>query len=1769
MEPSEGTYVHFDFKVATANALTLKYVKQKRFDQGLSGVTRLESILRQCHEASIHIVAFQETRLQRLFGQSNPYYHLHHAAATKQGHFGIIIGFSKQLPFAMSTTDEKAGVPLYFMNDKIALVSSTPRWLILHLRQPWLQCLVIGYHGPHTQASDEEAQSWWHELHKAIPHKLRDLPRVALGDANGHLGDIPSQAVQSYQSETQDRNGELFHKYLLDNDLWLPASSPTHQCGPGGTWRHRQGHLLRNDYVALPQAWKHLYIRAYVDTKVDLTLKHEDHLVAACEVQGQGFYTTPTTTTQPEKFFLPPQQEVKDSLRRIAATLPEVPWQADPTTHDEILTSTLMHHMSCTLQRAKKKPYKPSISSETWQLILKKRAIRNQLQEFSRQERLARMRQVFQSWKQVPEPQTFEEIRSTLVHRHYLHFHFQRLGMLVSDAIQRDDQIFYENLAEEGRQATIDKDYKKIWQLVRRQLPKFKQRRAARNPLTLAVLEDQWLPHFQDLEIGHTISSSALEADYAERTAQHVPQIVPRDALPTLNQVERALRGSQPRKAAGPEGLQPEVLSFAAADLAPAVWDLMTKVFLTQTEPLQWKNGTMIPIHKKGREDLASQYRGILLAAVLGKRFHSLVRTLLMNQLQPFRSSGQIGGFPHGEVLFGSQSLRVAAHIASFQQRPSVTLFLDLRHAFHHVIRELIVGQTMANPFEIEVVLNHLHKDGIDIKGILQWLRHPGVLQRLGSPAYLTQLVDEIHRDTHFRIPQQPQTTKTTRGSRPGSPIADSMFHTIMLDLHHEVERVVEQEDDHVATCRQLGLETLPITWADDMALMLVASANELVIPMVARVTERLSDVFQRRGFLLNLDFGKTGAVISFKGPDAPHHRKQLLLQDRPGCEILQNGVPQRLHFSAVYTHLGTFFEMEGGLRAEIKRRIGLGTSAFHQLRKQIFANRHLQVEIRLQLYESLVASKMWFGSGTWGQIPPQLLKTLDAATMRMIRTIVGEARSSETSATNDELRSLYGIPSARVRICRDRLLYAGRLYRWGPSFLWKLLEREEQLTPDSWTHYLKEDLAWLQRVLPTDERWPRSWDALKQYWSQDGRQWNRIVSKAFRYHLRQESIMLDAQQWHMRCYRLWKSAGVSLIEDPFGAFTTPEGFPCHCGRQFQTHRALRVHQTRLHNYSAPEKHLATSAICPVCQRYFWTRKRMQQHLAYAPRDGGPNQCYEALRLRPPLTSDATVDDDLPAVHALFHRKHALPVEGPPGLGATQQYLDLQECLDQLQALEEEAQKGGFLHHPTEEQYMLWKYIFEKETTAWYALFCGPEQHSECLQSLWLEAAMKHDAPDHAVSSACLYAWGQNDMDDFLSAWEHPSAIAEVEDQYSNLMQDLDIARFYQQQAHLHRRIRFLSQEPEPPSRAHRDVYRGPANDTERRRAQQPVPQEFEKQTEWRATFGRLRAGSFPPTPTVPICRSPNEPPYFILLHLFAGRRREDDWHSHLSRLAAQKNLHLVVLSLDTAIHGDLCNLHCRAVPWRNIMTLLEQGKICGMLAGAPCETFSEARHTPTESGRPRPLRSADRLWGLSGLAWKELGQLFAGGQFSLQVHWAMLQLYKQGGFAVSEHPGPPKDQSRATVWIAEPVQLMLQDQEAFHLTIVQQWRWGAQAVKPTGLLNLRLPSLREDMNRWQLNNPVRPQWQAIGYDSELGCFRTAALKEYPALFSKGLASAFIQAISKVARTGHLREESMSGPQISVQVERWYDQVRVACTKIDAQATWLPDFQADKQTSVL
>ena len=226
-------------------------------------------------------------------------------------------------------------------------------------------------------------------------------------------------------------------------------------------------------------------------------------------------------------------------------------------------------------------------------------------------------------------------------------------------------------------------------------------------------------------------------------------------------------------------------------------------------------------------------------------------------------------------------------------------------------------------------------------------------------------------------------------------------------------------------------------------------------------------------------------------------------------------------------------------------------------------------------------------------------------------------------------------------------------------------------------------------------------------------------------------------------------------------------------------------------------------------------------------------------------------------------------------------------------------------------------------------------------------------------------------------------------------------------------------------------------------------------------------------------------------------------------------------------------------------------------MVGSPCETFSEARYTPPPPGDvsrwPRPLRSTENFFGLPDITNKELKQAQTGTNFFLQGLQALGSHIVRGGLFLSEHPGMPTDPDRPTTRRA-PLTQLLRKHPDVHLSHIQQWRWGAEAVKPTGLLAHRLPKLLASLYACSVPDAQRPTTAAIGKSPE-GEFRTAKLKEYPT----ALSAAFAKAFGDQLRT----DLRMPWDQIheGQSLRGWIREAAEAGSEIRANAEALPDYQ--------
>jgi len=330
-------------------------------------------------------------------------------------------------------------------------------------------------------------------------------------------------------------------------------------------------------------------------------------------------------------------------------------------------------------------------------------------------------------------------------------------------------------------------------------------------------LEDAWNPHFEALEAGCLITPEAL---LAEGQCQHVNKRQQRppdfENLPTLFDLEKVLRANRPGRATGHDPFTSELYHRHHAALAEHAYPLLLKTWVWGEEPIQFKGGPLALIPKRPQPQEVQHFRGILLLPTLAKGFHALMRKEIINLLQHQRLPGQLGGFRQQEVLFGSQALRVLGRAAHQAHLSMGVLFVDLSTAFHCLIREMVVGISDIRKFNY--VLDTLQNARCPEASLHIGRTLPCLLQELNAPPHLIRLLQSVHDSTWMMINDK-EFIRTHKGTRPGSPVADAIFHYIMFDVSRTLQTFLREQGHADFIQQMVGMEVDMVIWSDDLAI--------------------------------------------------------------------------------------------------------------------------------------------------------------------------------------------------------------------------------------------------------------------------------------------------------------------------------------------------------------------------------------------------------------------------------------------------------------------------------------------------------------------------------------------------------------------------------------------------------------------------------------------------------------------------------------------------------------------------------------------------------------------------------------------------------------------------------------------------------------------------------------------------------------------------------------------------------------------------------------
>jgi len=1697
--------IEITVKLATANVLTLST------DSSLRGIscTKQQLIQKQFHDEGCLVIGVQETRHKRVLDQHNEWYHIVGHAASADGTDGVQLWFSKTLHIYDSS-------PLIQMKH-ITIVASQPDFIIARLCMPHFRAIFVTGRAPHGGRAGELSVSFWKNITQQVRLYEKDHLLFFLGDTNGHLGEHITTAVGSHAGSAENGPGTEFHNWMLHHRLCAPStfehshigSRTTTFCTPDGE------HRTRIDYIAVPSYLHYDCLQTWVAEQIDLCGVREDHTAVIGRLQF-----TKDITSQSRRRPPPPRidrQELVHQLmqpeirQQLADTLQDAPWTLDPHQSADWLAMQTAHALARIVPRAARWRRKRHISAELWQKVDEKRAAFRQLQSMKRTWRTTCLQLIFTAWKSGQSLIDRDEINISGWLRLFDHAYaqsqssqqYQKLTAHVTVHMRKEDTAFYQRIAQEAGHAYTKEGLTALWKQIKAVLPKnrMKQFQARYD------IGEQLQQHFAELEAGCLMPDEKAQQQCIDRNnrdleANLMPHFIELHELPTLVEIEDLCLKQRPHRAAGLDGLPPEVCRHAAVVLAPFLHSVIMKAFLSGVEPFRYKGGLLVPIWKqKGSRQSPDTYRGILLADVFGKILHAWARKRLLPTLVARRAPGQIGGLPSQQTITAVQLLRLHGKIGRACRLSTAAIFVDLRAAFHHMLREFIF--TVREPTTQATLQRIFDPNEFDLPQLSQELQEVCAQAPHDIPEALRAFLHDIHKDTWFKLEAtSPSSTVTERGTRPGSPMADLGFNLLMSKMMWQIGDKLEGLPAYTQGCQAMGVTIPPLSWVDDLAVPLAVTDPSLLLPAVRDVVAILHETFRSHGMTMNFDGGKSETVIMYRGPGAARYRTELFdTEQQPKLVISTPSHILTMRVVPTYKHLGARFTMDADIALEIQQRASMARQAFEEMKRPLFLNKQIPLKGRLQLYNSLVISRLMYGCPIWADVPSSAAKHMDSLVVTHQRRMAGIGFWSEEHMTDEDFRHHLEVAPFRITWACHRLKYLQHIARHGAPYHKEILLLEFA-QKKGWLWEVSIDLQWMASLVdlpftfdPSNPQWRLLWDELSLC-----SRWKALVGRAERKHILQERIARDVDHYHDLIVQELTKFGIDVWQGEDAPGYDDPSFACaHCDKSFSTKQALATHAYRKHAIMSAERPYIQSTHCPGCLRDFHTTWRVQQHLKYH-----PNGCWD--RIYNARLPDEPVTIGLPAHLKNVKRLPAVRrLHGPLRPTSVQRQ---RISLDQrIATLRDEGASEYAWWHPESDMSLV-----NQATTAFTAClqqWCARDEHDVVsFQDDFFAVILALPVPDllggrlfvHWIEHGFYDAW-PNDLD--------PDTILCLEEAYMSMLDDIPA---WNMRLRMKRLVQLRTNlPPDEPSFEAR-----PSPRTTRPYSREhKIISRFATMAVRESQRLTWRRFSMPPV------RGLAESGPFYIIHLYSGRRRPLDFHEQIEKIIGEfPNLHIRILSIDTAVN-ECMDVHNPRL-WNFLLEIARAGRVLGLVQGPPCETWTSARHHQQVNCNgallrgPRPLRLADHLWGLEHCTLPELAQLFIGNSLLLKGLLLACVVAINGGVTILEHPAVPFQEEYASIWRLALIKFLLRHPGAlFRKTTLEQWRFGASGVKPTTLM-FSNTDLVAALDACAVPGLQRPETLLIGKD-ELGRYKTAAAKEYPPALNLGFAVAMRKVLQSKA----------------------------------------------------
>ena len=999
------------------------------------------------------------------------------------------------------------------------------------------------------------------------------------------------------------------------------------------TWISPDGtsqHCL--DYVAVDLALMDSCTLSSTVEDFDLGHAQWDHTATAVQLTWTCNHRS-LEKSRAKKPTFDPQKIGSDKVEEILQGCQVPAWTTNIETQVEGFNAHVLQglHQSC--PRGSDQPKKPYFDAQLWDLRKSKLRRKRQLKDIEKRIREETKVVFFQQWRQTcqkssdasPTTTFFTYSTSLLCHKLRAWGAFRaetrQLRSQLRSAKQRHIQNCFEHLDAGASASTILHKLRPITapsnlkKLKTAALP-YLRKADGSHCLDPQEAREEWIQFFQQMEGGVRLSKAeqhdqwvtSLAALRNQQLQVHISE------LPTLPDLERAFRRVQPNKAVGLDGIHPAVCHIAPCRMARKCFTQLMKFYLHGQEALIHKGGCLHPIWKgKGPMDVCSSFRSILVSSHVGKCLHRAIRQKQCTLFERYLQAEQLGGRQHVPVTLGVHTVRAYLRQHAARGHCVGLVFLDLTEAFYRVLRPLAIG----GPVEDTTILQMAQCLGLSediMHDLWQHLADPHATALARMPPQAQHALRALHSETHFHLRGQEDVCKTKVGSRPGDCFADVVFSYLWARLLHGLQERLHDlglenqipfqetfEPFEIGEADQTA-EFIGPTWMDDLCLCVSAMDAFSLERKVCLSTSLLLASCRQFAMTPNLKAGKTEILLSLRGRHSHQIKKKYFGPNASRrMSILDEDTTHQVQAVSSYQHLGGLVHHKQDTVSEIRKRIAVAHSTtFSQHRRTLLQNPCLSLHRRVELFRSLVLSRLLYGAESWTISTKQFKHYLHSAIFRLYRRLLPDLRDQHV--TDDDILCRTGLPSPSELLRACRLRYLCTLFACHDVVPWGLLNADT-----AWLALLRDDITWMWRQLrgasslrdPTDHF--ASWRYLLRYHRPF---WKRLVRRACEHASMQRANHLMVMTAHQHILEQLAEHG-HLPADVFRPDPTEapneQLFGCMaCQKPFQSRGGEGAHMFKVHGICNRVRKLFNTTACPACLKEYYTHGKVKNHLLHS-----------------------------------------------------------------------------------------------------------------------------------------------------------------------------------------------------------------------------------------------------------------------------------------------------------------------------------------------------------------------------------------------------------------------------------------------------------------------------------------------------------------------------------------------------------------------------------------